>query len=167
MSRRAELARLFAAETPRLSRFLRRFGSSVSAEDIAQDSFERFCSADPEHVVSPRAYLFRTARNLALNAAARKARSPVTFLDAHALEARSEEPNPEERVLEGEKSEQLHAALGVLPEHKRRALLLFKCEGYSYRDVGERLGVSPRTVERYVADALAHCQRELRGLRED
>ncbi len=167
MSRLAEFTRLFAAEAPRLQRFLRRFGPAVSAEDIAQDSFERLCAAEPGSVISPRAFLFRTARNLAINSVIRQARAPVRSADPYELEGTSTEPDPEEHLILSEAVQRLDCALAALPDHKRKALILFKLEKHSYRDIGARLGVSPRTVERYVADALAHCFEELRDLREE
>jgi hypothetical protein len=52
MSELKDLARFFAEEAPRLRRFLRRFGPSISAEDIAQpllgadlDIGDRWCVA--------------------------------------------------------------------------------------------------------------------------
>jgi len=167
MSRLAYFTRLYAVEAPRLQRFLRRFGPAVSVEDIAQESFERLYAAEPGSVTSPRAFLFRTARNLAINSVLRQARAPVRSADPHELEATSTEPDPEQRLILSEAVERLDYALAALPEHKRRALILFKLEGRSYKEMGARLGVSPRTVERYVADALAHCFEELRDLREE
>lgn len=162
MSALRDLGYLFSTEGPRLRRFLRRFGPSVSAEDIAQDSFARLCAAEPGSVTSPRAYLFRIARNLAINEVKRQATAPVRTVDPFELDASSPEPNPEERRVLAEDISGLALALAGLPQRNRQALILFKVEGYSYKEVGQRLGVSPRTVERYVADAIAHCHKELR-----
>jgi RNA polymerase sigma-70 factor (ECF subfamily) len=165
MSRGRDFTRLFAQEAPKLRRFLRRYGSAVSPEDITQESFERLYSAQPEG--SSRIFLFRTARNLAIDTLRREAIAPVRNSGENALEARSGEPDPEQRLLVSEAVQRLQGALAKLPEHKRAALLLFKLERHSYREIGARLGVSPRTVERYVADAIAHCHKELRDLREE
>ena len=40
---------------------------------------------------------------------------------------------------------------------KELKLGLFKLDGLSHKEIGARLGVSHRTVERYIADAIAHC----------
>lgn len=163
----AELARLFAVEGPKLRRFLRRFGPKVSPEDITQDSFERLQAVDPGTVDSPRAFLYRTARNRAINAWKRGMTAPVLGLDLLSSEPASPDLDPEERLLLNEALGRLNQALLALPEHKRTALLLFKAEGRSYKEIAAQLDVSPRTVERYVADAMAHCHRELRGFREE
>ncbi|OPL22089.1 hypothetical protein B5L72_34410 [Pseudomonas aeruginosa] len=39
----------------------------------------------------------------------------------------------------------------------RTAFLLAQCEDLSHRQIAERMGVSQRSVERYVAEALYHC----------
>ena len=39
----------------------------------------------------------------------------------------------------------------------RRAFLLAQCEGLTYKQIAEQMGISLRSVERYVADALYHC----------
>ena len=166
MSGRRDLGHLFLAEGPRLRRFLRRFVPGVSADDVVQDTFEQVCLAGPEKIGSPRAYLFRTARNLALNERKRIAVTRTDLVGDGSDFADPSVSDPEQQVLAGDLLERLYSALHVLPEHKRQALVLFKLEGYSYKEIGKRLGVSPRTVERYVADALAHCQKRLRALRE-
>jgi RNA polymerase sigma factor (sigma-70 family) len=161
-----DLARLFAIEAPKLRRFLRRFGPAVSPEDVAQDSFERLHSAGPA-VSSSRAFLYRTARNLAINAWKRETTAPVRRAGFIPSEPASPDLDPEERLLLAEAIGRLNQALAALPEHKRTALLLFKAEGRSYKEIAAQLDVSPRTVERYVADAIAHCHKELRWLREE
>lgn len=162
-----DLTRFFIDEAPRLRRFLRRFGRGVSADDIVQDTFEQLCATRSENIASPRAYLFRTARNLALNERKRARLIQVDLVgDAAELTVPDGFGDPEQQVLAGDLLVRLYEALALLPEHKRQALVLFKLEGYSYKEIGKRLGVSPRTVERYVADALAHCQKKLRALRK-
>jgi RNA polymerase sigma factor (sigma-70 family) len=162
------LKALFLTEAPKLRRFLKKFGSADAADDMAQEAFARLCAVDEGSVESPRALLFQTARNLGVDEYRRRQRSPIRLAqDPDRLDIASEEPNPEEQVALAQTVRRLRAAMDSLPVHKRTALMLFKVDGYSYKEIGARLGVSPRTVERYVADAIAHCHKELRALRED
>ncbi len=57
-----------------LKRFLRRFiKSREGADDLAQEAFLRAFAAESDSaIVSPKAFLFRVARNLALNELARQ-----------------------------------------------------------------------------------------------
>lgn len=158
MTANRDLDDLFRIEAARLQRFLRQFGSSVSIEDVSQESFARLCAMDVDTIDSPRAYLFRTARNLALNALRRERGAPVGGVaDPERLGVGAEDPSPEDKLLSRETAALLKDALAQLPAHKCEALLLFRLEGWSHREIGRHLGVSHRTVERYIADALAHC----------
>ncbi|MBI3438507.1 MAG: RNA polymerase sigma factor [Proteobacteria bacterium] len=164
MSALRDLELLFATEGPRLRRFLRRFGPKVSAEDIAQDSFTRLLSVDPDTIQSRRAYLFRIARNLAINEKKRAELLDIAPVgDPSMLNCAIEAPDPEQQVMAGDLLARLYEALHELPERQRVALILFKLEGRSYKEIGKRLGVSPRSVERYVADGLAQCNARFRA----
>ena len=50
-----------------------------------------------------------------------------------------------------------------LPARCRQVFLLRTSHEWSYEAIAERLGVSKRTVEREMQQALDACQRELRG----
>jgi RNA polymerase sigma factor (sigma-70 family) len=157
------LAHLFAEEGRPLRRFLHRFGHASNAEELAQESFAKLCATDPAAIASPRSYLYRTARNLALNEARRRKRTRIDLVgDPDECGVASAAPSPEEQVALADELASLERALGGLPAQHREALTLFKIEGLTHKEIGQRLGVSHRTVERYVADALAHCHRVLR-----
>lgn len=158
MSNVLDWTNLFQEEAPRLRRFLRRFGPRISPEDVAQDAFARLCASDVANIESPRAFLFQTAKRLAMNEA-RHNRIARTELvpDPDAAGAVSAEPSPERLAEIAADSARLRSVLAELPAHKREALLLFKLDGFSHKEIGERLGVSPRTVERYIFDAVTHC----------
>lgn len=153
---------IFLTEADQLRRFLLRFAPRLSPDDIAQETFARVCAVDPGNVQSPKSYIFRTARNLAINELRRQSVAPFeTIVDVEGLAAPSEGLSPEDEVIAAEESRRLSFALGQLSARHREALILFKVEGLSHKEIGRRLGVSPRTVERYIADALAHCHKVL------
>src|SRR5262245_40377308 len=116
MSVSREFAELFAAETPALRRFLRRFEPAVSAEDVAQDAFARLIAAKLGSVQSPRAWLFQTARNLALNELRRSKLAP-NGATAHlgCLEPAADAPSAEDFLISMEEAERLRAVLMILP----------------------------------------------------
>jgi RNA polymerase sigma-70 factor (ECF subfamily) len=164
--RQHDLVQLFEEMAPGLRRYLSRFGSAISADDIAQDAFARLAAAKPGTIEAPRAWLFRTAHNIALNELKRlkiAAIDPVG--DIAALERPSDAPSPEDLVAHEDEAERLRAILALLPERQRLSLILFKVEGLSHKEIGRRLGVSHRTVERYIADAIAHCHEYLSAFR--
>ncbi len=74
---------------------------------------------------------------------------------AHLPEAQA--PSPEARELVLELLEEISRMLEGLKPKVRTAFLLAQCEDLSHRQIAERMGVSQRSVERYVAEALYHC----------
>ena len=39
----------------------------------------------------------------------------------------------------------------------RKAFLMAQCDGLTYKLIAQQMGISLRSVERYVAEALYHC----------
>lgn len=155
--------RVFRLEAGRLTRFLRRFGPAVSPEDITQDSFLRVCETDPTTVTSPRGLLYQTARNLALNQIKRARIAPEQAVsDIAALaDERGSASSPEEAIVSTERVVAIQAAIDALPEALRTALLLRKLERLSPQEIGQRLGVSPRQVQRLIVQAIERVQAAL------
>jgi len=155
--------RVFRLETRRLTRFLRRFGPNVSAEDIAQESFVRVCETDPATVTSPRGLLYQTARNLAANQVKRARIAPERSVgDVSTLsDASAAGLSPEEALLSSERARAIQAAIDALPEAQRTALLLRKLERLPPDEIATRLGVTPRQVQRLVVQAVEHIHASL------
>lgn len=66
-------------------------------------------------------------------------------------------PDVETRELLLELLERIAKMLDGLKPKVRTAFLLAQCEGLRYQEIAQQMGVSVRTVERYIADALYHC----------
>lgn len=164
MSVSREFVELFADESPRLLRFLRRFGPAISAEDVAQDAFARFAATDHDSIACPRAWLFKTARNLALNELKRSKIVRIEVVaDVDTVSYPTDVPSPEDIVVAADEAARLRGAIAKLSERHRTSLLLFKVEGLSHKEIGRRLGVSHRTVERYIVQAITQCFELLRA----
>src|SRR5262245_12055701 len=74
----------FVSHLPTLKRFLARFFSRPQdIEDVAQETYLRAFDAERagEEVRSPKAFLFRIAKNLALNELARKSRLLTDYIE--------------------------------------------------------------------------------------
>lgn len=159
---------LFNSEAPRLRRRLRRFEPNHVAEDIVQSAFTRLLEVDTDHLTEPRSFLHRIAVNLSIDDVRRRRRAPFAMsADAYRIEAAFDAPSPEETLIAKENAALAQAAIASLPEHKRRALLLFKIEGLSYKEIGKLMGKSHRTVQEYVSDAIEQCHRMVMAEEED
>src|SRR5215207_668686 len=146
----AEFAAIFNEFYPSLCRFLECLlgGASGAAQDIAQESFMQLYRTGTERIAREevRFWLFRVARNFALNELNRRGTRQRLFgkvVDA----LRPETPNPAERLEEAERREMILSWLKHLPEHQRAALLLREQEEMSYSEIARVLNVSEGKVK--------------------
>lgn len=162
---RAEFLRALSVRLrpPLVQFFERRVGSSVEAEDLAQELFERLArQSDLGRLEQLDGYVFTVATNL-LRDRARKRASHAA--DAHfALEEVaefSEEITPE-RVLMGKDAvNRFLAALAELPERTRTVLMLRRYEGLEFKEIARRLGISVSAVEKHMVRAMDYLSRRL------
>ncbi|EFI62811.1 RNA polymerase, sigma-24 subunit, ECF subfamily protein [Comamonas thiooxydans] len=138
----------------------RKLGGADHAADLAQDTFVRVLAAQAEQralvLREPRAYLTTVARNLLINHVQRLSLEKA-WLDAMAQLPEPLAPSPEQQLLVLESLHQVDAMLNGLPPKVREAFLLSQLDGLSYAQVAERLGVTSRTVKRYMAQAFEQC----------
>ena len=160
----AEFAAFYRATLAPLRRYLSRMmGCRAEAEDLAHDAYVRIYSAMGEQRVDePQAYLFTTARRLALNQIKRSRHEPVAASDSTAFAtAVSSAPGVERAVMARLEWEQLERALAGLPSGCRSVLLLRKVEHRSHEEIAESLGISRSTVEKQLARALRLLRQSL------
>jgi RNA polymerase sigma factor (sigma-70 family) len=132
-----------------LCRFLEcMLGSHSAAQDIAQESFLRLHRFGISRMPADEArfWLFRVARNLALNEL-EKGRTRVKFIGRVTEIFQPPAPNPEEVAGQLERQEKLFGLLRALPEHQRAALLLREQEEMSYSEIAEVLKVPESKVK--------------------
>lgn len=145
-----------------LKRYLTlKFGDSYDNEDIVQDSFRNLLSSvEPESLDNPRAYLFQTAHNLALNRIRKQG-----HYDRYASMGHSEEDelSPERIVIAQGDIEALLKTLGELPENCQRAFIAHRVHSRSYQDIADELGVSVSSVEKYLMRTMKFLRENFDG----
>jgi RNA polymerase sigma factor (sigma-70 family) len=156
------LTQLYKAHWKELCRYVfSAFGAGPpDPQDIAQAAFAKFAALEhPEEIQNPRAYLYTTAHNIAINEklAERRSQQYVKHQKHAADEIFLSELSPE-RVLIGKESYALFAeALRRMPEQQRRALVLNRFHGMTYEEIGRQCGMSTAAVQKQVGRALAEC----------
>jgi RNA polymerase sigma factor (sigma-70 family) len=161
-----ELDRIATRYYDRLVRFFKRRNSSMEdAADLAQDTFARLWATDLRQIQKPESYLFTTALNL-LRDRARSAQARHAALSVPAEEVQLVCPAPQaERVLDGElRMRVVEAALRELSPKCSAVFVLFHFDGLAQRDIADQLRISVSMVEKYVKQAVGHCQRRLNEL---
>ena len=154
MSSHDSVHRLYQQHHSWLNTWLRcRLGNAADAADLAQDTFVRLLQRR-EHLElnAPRAFLRTIARGLVIDHW-RREELQRAYLEALAQLPEAEVPSAETREL----LERIACLLDGLRPKVRTAFLLAQCEGLSHKQIAEQMGISLRSVERYVADALYHC----------
>jgi RNA polymerase sigma-70 factor, ECF subfamily len=149
------LIKLFAESYGGLRRYVQRLvRSRETAEDIVQEAFLRTYEHGKSDL-APKAFLYSIARNLATDhhRHGRIARS-VTLGDPDRSDVLPREPSVEARVLSDEQTRLLREAVARLPPQRRAVFTLKVFHACSYREIAERLGISTKTVENHVAQAL-------------
>ncbi len=139
---------------PDLRAWLRsRFPGNCDVDDVVQESYLRLWTARRgSPVACARAYLFTTARNVALGLFRRPAIfSPLGSDDPAPARMAQEEADVAEQVCRRQETTFLLAAIDGLPERCREIFILRKLHSVPQREIATRLRLSERTVEAQVA----------------
>ena len=167
-STRAWFARILVHE-PSLRAYLRRLTRErVEVSDVIQETYARLLglsAAQRAAIRTLRAFLFTTARNVAMEALRRR---PVVSLDAllelgaSSVVADSEvESPPDQKLNARQELELLAGAIASLPDRCREVLTLRKIHGLSQKEIAARLGIAEHTVEKHVSYGVRLCAARL------
>lgn len=142
----------------------RKLGCAHNAADLAQDTFARILNAR-ESVASlrePRAFLSTTARRLIIDQVRRK-HIENAYLQELALTAEALEgfQSPEHILSTLEALEHIAFMLEGLHDNVRQAFVLYYLDGLTQSEIARQLGLSDRTVRKYLIQALLHCSHSL------
>ncbi|MFC4314134.1 RNA polymerase sigma-70 factor [Steroidobacter flavus] len=155
-------SKLFAESRQALLRYIRRFvRSSETAKEIVQEAFLR-TYRERDSIVTPRAFLFSTARNLAANEIRhRRTVERDALSSADELSGEVEQESLESGLLRDERNRLIQQAIDRLPPQCRAAFTLRVFHECSYREVADRLGISVKTVEKHISRGIRETNRYL------
>jgi RNA polymerase sigma factor (sigma-70 family) len=150
-----------------LHRFLMdRLRNSQDAHDLAQETYARYYQVSGADAVrKPKSYLFRVAQNLLYEYRLRERREhEVLTIDSAIFETearRAVDPangDPEDDLGN---AQLVNRVLMQIPPGYRKVLVLNKRDGLSCAQIAERLGLTRRSVEIYLARALSYARAAL------
>ncbi|SDR94223.1 RNA polymerase sigma-70 factor, ECF subfamily [Halopseudomonas sabulinigri] len=137
-----------------------KLGCLHDAADLAQDTFVRVLSSrelqTEEPLQEPRAFLVTVAGRLVSNHFRRRSLEQA-WLETLAALPPQQVPSPEVQTSLLQSLHEVDAMLDGLAPRVRQAFLLAQLEGCTYAQIAERLGISVRTVKRYMAEAYEQC----------
>lgn len=136
-----------------------RFGAQLEIDDLVQEAYSRLLRAHADGtVVSPRAFLFHAARNLALNQLRHRTYThPPGPAETDVSSVVDSAPGVPETVARAEDIQLLLTAIRNLPARCRQVFTLRKIYGLSQKEIADRLGLSEHTVEVQGAIGIRKC----------
>ncbi|MFC4313751.1 RNA polymerase sigma factor [Steroidobacter flavus] len=159
------MAEAFSDHAPEVRRFLNgRLHCPETAADITQETYLRLISTAPlKPVENLRAFIFRIARNLAIDHVRGRARQSVFEQGLENLYAvTGESPAQLDDALAARDDlERIQRSVEELAPLTRRVFELCRYEGLAHKEVAEQLGVSVSTVEKHMAAALDFLRERL------
>ena len=159
------VAEIFGNVELRLSRFLLRFlDRPEDVQDIMQDAYIRVQNASKgTKFRSTEAFIFKTAKNLALNERARHRNRMTNVVDFDEFSASiggAAGNGPEFEAIVSQELARAIASFGELSPRVRDTYILRKVHGLSQKETARRLGISQSTVEKHVAKGLVILARK-------
>ncbi len=135
----------------------KRLGNSCDAADLAQDTFVRVIKArNALEIREPRPYLSRVAKGLLVDLFRRRSLEQA-WLEAMANVPQIEQPSLEEQAILLQALLQIDRMLQGLGAKVRQTFILSQFDGLTYPQIAERLNISVRSVNNYMAKAMEHC----------
>ena len=150
-----------------LYKFLTRFfHDEQDIEDVTQETFLRAYAAEQKKATGiehPKAYLFRIAKNIALNRLTRKSSQITSFIeDLSDSAVIYSETNAADEAEAQETLGIYCEAVASLPEKCRQVFLLRKVHGLSHKEIAEHMSLSVSSVEKYLRTGVLTCAEYLR-----
>lgn len=165
-ARRSSVTVAFVEHQTFLKKFLTRFFvDSSDIDDVAQETYLRAYAAEKKKdIAQPKAFLFRIARNVALNELTKKSRQITDYIE-EAGEPLVPDPSPSaDDEAEADELLGLYCeAVAGLPEKARQAFLLRKVHGLSHKAIAQRMNLSVSSVEKYLIKGILACKTYLKN----
>jgi RNA polymerase sigma factor (sigma-70 family) len=149
-----------------LTRFLQRnWRNESDIDDFRQEIYAQvFQAAETGIPERTQAFLFSTARNLLIDRIRRKHIVPIDAVaDLDVLGLTADEPGPERNVMARDVLRRLQDALDRLSPRCREAVILKRVEGFSRRQIAQRMGITEQTVADYVTHGMCILAEALFG----
>ena len=157
----------FRKQESSIGRIIKKYVSNPSdINELTQETFVRaYASELRQEILEPERFLFRTARNLAINKIKRKENDLTESgqdMDELAVIVDECQSPPEERVDACQRLAILAEALEMMPPEVRETMIMRRIEGLTVPKIARRLDMSVSGVERRLAKAMVVINSHIR-----
>jgi len=129
-----------------------------AAEEIVSDVMMKVWEMGESlsEIRSLKVYLYKSVKNRALNYSSRNHKYRMISVDADdfAIDMRSGLLDPENSLIRKELHEGVTAAIHSLPPKCQVVYKLIRVDGLCYKEVAEIMGISVKTIDRHLNNAL-------------
>lgn len=153
-----QIAQLFQNHNAAIVAFLvNRVSCPEMAQDLSQETYLRLLNKGKiphdENIIG---YLFRIADRLAIDTL-RQGRLPRNNTVALTEDLHCPQLQPDALTELRQHCQLVLDAINSLPRKYQRVFLLRKIDELSYSEIAQQLGISEKTVQRYLVNAMLHC----------
>jgi RNA polymerase sigma factor (sigma-70 family) len=122
-------------------------------DDIIQETYTRLMAAQTvQHIRNAKTYAFQTAASVVVDHVRKmKVISIASVSDLELLEVISEEPSPENIVIDRDELNRLAGIIAAMPDKIGQVFTLRRVNGLSQREVAQEMGISESTVEKHMS----------------
>lgn len=133
--------------------------------DLRQETYIRvYQAAATTRPTSAKAFMFTTARHLMADRIRRQRVISIdTMGDLDTLNVLIDEITPEQKVRARQELRRLAVAFDSLPPRCRETVWLRRVDELSQNEVAQRLGISPRTVEKHLVKGMRYLANAMLG----
>ncbi|MGL1956265.1 MAG: RNA polymerase sigma factor [Colwellia sp.] len=137
-------------------------------EDILQDVYINAYKAEQsKEIENPKAFLFRVAKNIALNQLKKKSTTMTRYIEESQTEIVMEKTDDLELEISAEQSLEIYCqAVESLPNKCKRVYILRKVQGLTHKEISEKLDITVSCVEKHLHTGLLRCRRYIRERNE-
>ncbi len=142
---------------PALREWLRRrLSLRQDVDDVIQETYAILAGmADVSHIQQPKAYVYSVAHSVVLQ---QLRRAQVVSIEAVAeidrVAIAGDEIGPERTASSRQELARIGALIDSLPDKCRQAFVLRRVEGYSQREIAQRMQISENTVEKHICKGI-------------
>lgn len=161
----SKLTESFISHNVFLKKYLSRYVKAHSdIDDLLQEVYiNAFKAEQIKEIEKPKAFLFRIARNIALNELKKKSTQMTSFIEECQSEVVVETTASLEVDLSAEQSLELYCqAVDNLPNKCKKVYMLCKVHGWTHKEVAEELDITLSCVEKHLRSGLLRCRKYIK-----
>lgn len=136
-------------------------GDKEKAKDVIQEAYSRFLEIKGKYEINnERAYLYKIAKNIVVQEALENQKLQSTIYEEN-LSFAPEYEQPEEILIQEDQEKIFMQIIDELPPRTKEAYILYTIDGYSRKEIAEKLDITSNAVEKLIKRASIKVEEEL------